>query len=71
MPDASDYQRLLLQAGEFAAARKTVSASAVQRHVRVGFAKAARLLEDLRAGGVVTGPDDHWRYHFLGTVADE
>jgi hypothetical protein len=67
MPDGEVYQRLLLQAGEFIAARKTAGASAVQRHVRVGFATAARLLEDLRAAGVVTGPDARGQWRFLGT----
>ncbi len=61
------YQRLLLQAGEFAAARNTVDVSAVQRHLRVGFAKAARLLEDLQAAGVISERDERGVRHFLGT----
>jgi Ftsk gamma domain len=66
MPDDETYRRLLLQAGEFAAARETVGASDVQRHVRVGFATAMRLLEDLRSDGVIGSPDDRRRWRFLG-----
>jgi len=67
MPDDETYRRLLLQAGEFAATRKAVGPSTVQRHVRVGFATAARLLGDLIADGVVSEPDDRGRCRFLGT----
>ncbi len=67
MPEDETYQRLLLQAGEFTASREFVGASAVQRHVRVGFAKAARLLEDLQAAGVVSEPDSRGFRRFLGT----
>jgi len=67
MPDEETYQRLLLQAGELAAARGTVGAGTVQRHLRVGFATAARLLEDLQAAGAVSGRDEHGVRQFLGT----
>ena len=67
MPDEETYQRLLLQAGEFAAARETVGASDVQRHVRVGFATAMRLIGDLQAGGVIGDSDGYGRWRFLGT----
>ena len=66
MPDDETYQWLLLQAGEFAAAREVVGAGAVQRHLRVGFATAARLLDDLQADGVVSEPDGRWLRRFLG-----
>jgi len=67
MPDDEAYQRLLLQAGEFAAARETVGAGTVQRHLRVGFATAARLLGDLQADGVVSEPGSRHLRRFLGT----
>lgn len=67
MPDDETYQRLLLQAGEFAAARETVGVSAVQRHLRVGFTRAAFLLDDLQAAGVVSERDDRGLRRFLGT----
>ena len=67
MPDEETYRRLLLQAGEFAAARETVGVSAVQRHVRVGFATAARLLGDLAEAGVIGEPTGRGQWRFLGT----
>lgn len=67
MPDDEAYRRLLLQAGEFAAGRKTTGPAAVQRHVRTGFATAARLLDDLQAAGVVSEADSRGHRRFLGT----
>lgn len=67
MPDDETYRRLLLQAGEFAAGKEVTGPAAVQRHVRVGFAKAVRLLEDLHAAGVVTEADSRGHRRFLGT----
>lgn len=68
MPDDETYQRLLLQVGELAAARGTVGVTAVQRHARVGFATAARLLEDLRAAGVIGEPDRSGEWRFRGIL---
>lgn len=67
MPDDETYRHLLRQTGEFAATRETVSPAAVQRHVRVGWARAVLLLEDLEAAGAVSEADERGFRRFLGT----
>jgi hypothetical protein len=53
---------LIEQAARFVASRKRVGASHVQRHVRVGFATAALLIEQLEAAGMVGKPNPAgWR----------
>jgi plasmid maintenance system antidote protein VapI len=75
MPDDETYQQLLREAEQFVATRETVGPSAVQRHVRVGFAKAARILGDLEASGKVSPADGCGRRRVLagqgGTTADD
>lgn len=65
MPDDETYKRLLRTTEEYVSTRQTVGPAAVQRAVRVGFAKAARLLEDLEAGGKVSAPDPTGRRRVL------
>ncbi len=48
----------LLQAARYIAASTKPSTSALQRHLGIGYNRAARLMEMLEAEGSVTAPDD-------------
>ena len=48
---------LLVEAAELVAARTTISPSALQRKLRVGFVKAAQLMEALEDHGLISTPD--------------
>ena len=53
----TDHDALLEQALRFARTKTQVSTSLLQRHLRIGFPRAARLMEQLEEMGVV-GPDE-------------
>lgn len=53
----SDEDELIEKAVEFAAGKEKLSISMLQRYFRIGFNRAARLMEALEARGVV-GPDE-------------
>lgn len=57
-PDSDDNapDSLYAQAVEFVTTTRKVSVSAVQRQFRIGYSRAARLVEDMEAGGIVSGP---------------
>jgi hypothetical protein len=65
VPDDETHLRLLRTTAEYVSTRQTVGPAAVQRVVRVGFAKAARLLEELEAAGKVSAPDPTGRRRVL------
>jgi DNA segregation ATPase FtsK/SpoIIIE-like protein len=64
MHDGDINPELLASATDYALRRSRgrVSAWSVQRHVRVGFATAVKLIAGLEAAGVI-GPDDGRGWH--------
>jgi hypothetical protein len=55
MPDDETYRQLLRDAAQFAATQRWVTRQTIQRHVRVGFVTAGRLVLDLQDAGLI-GP---------------
>nr|WP_275528021.1 DNA translocase FtsK [Janthinobacterium sp. HH107] len=53
--DGSASDPLYEQAVEVVRTQQRASISLVQRHLRVGYNRAARLIESMEAGGVVKG----------------
>lgn len=56
MPDDDTYRAMLCDGARFAATRTWVGPSAVQRHVRVGFVTASRMVHDLQDAGIIGPP---------------
>ncbi len=54
---AEGLDPLLLQAARIASTRKTISATLLQRKLKVGFARAARIIDQLEELGMV-GPQE-------------
>jgi recombination associated protein RdgC len=53
------------QAVQFVRRADRASISGVQRHLRIGYNRAARLIEDMEKRGVVSMPDSHGARHVL------
>ncbi len=60
LQEEADADDLFAQAVEALRGRRTISVSALQRMLNVGYPRAARLMEDLEAEGVVA-PDEEGR----------
>ncbi|MFC4340984.1 DNA translocase FtsK [Cupriavidus numazuensis] len=67
-PDGCD-DPLYEQAVTIVRAHKRASISLVQRHLRIGYNRAARLIEAMEAGGAVSAANDSGDRTVLGAAA--
>ena len=63
-PD-SDQDELYDQAVAFVTTSRKASISSVQRHLRVGYNRAARIIEEMEASGVVSPPEHNGQREVL------
>lgn len=58
-PVSEELDALFYQAVEFIVAERKASISGIQRHLRIGYNRAARLVEQLQVKGIVSEPNEN------------
>nr|WP_280141656.1 DNA translocase FtsK [Pseudomonas indica] len=67
-PVGEDQDELLASARGFVIRSDRASISAIQRFLRIGYNRAARLIETLETEGVITAPGPDGTRHVLATL---
>ncbi|MBC3945816.1 hypothetical protein H8S21_10815 [Erwinia persicina] len=58
-PVREELDELFDQAIQFIVAERKASISGIQRHFRIGYNRAARLVEQIQAKGIVSEPNEN------------
>lgn len=64
-PVSDDLDPLFYQAVEFTVTERKASIAGIQRHFRIGYNRAARLVEQMQAKGIVSAPNENGNRHIL------
>nr|WP_282103222.1 DNA translocase FtsK [Morganella morganii] len=65
VPDACDLDPLFDRAVQFVAEKQRVSISAIQREFRIGYNRAARIVEEMEEMGIISEPFSDGRREVL------
>ena len=63
--DGGEQDELYDQAVAWVTESRRASISSVQRHLRVGYNRAARIVEEMQASGVVSAPEHNGQREVL------
>lgn len=64
-PEKGELDPLFNQAVAFVLEKRNASISGVQRHLRIGYARSAQLIEQMESRGIVSPPDFHGKREVL------